>query len=227
MRKPLSPYLFIAVLSFALQSCLSTANFETGKTLGKSVSKTDIGFSYEYSQPIVKGGWFNFNEGPFISVAYTYGILDRLDIGAGISTNSDLNFRTKFMLTKPESKFAVSIGASTYIITNIEEVFLYHTNLSLFVSAHPSEKLAIYFYPQYLFFPSTVSLNNDNSTTGGSITFGLLFNNLWETRRKTISIGCEFSNFSAAKYQQQTFTIGVIIKRKYDPIIRKDPQYFY
>ena len=230
MHIHLNPYLLIIILSIALSSCLSTTNFETGKTMGRDVSRSDVAFSYEFSQPIKKDNFFNFdfNKGPFFMYSYSYGLLDRLDIGVGISTNTDIHFKTKFMLTNPESKFGVSLGASTFIISNFEKIFFYHSNLSLYTSAHPTENFTIYAYPQFLFFHTDEALFKDQKlSTGTSITFGIILGKVFQTRRNDISIGMEFSNFSAQKYQQQTFSIGFIIKRNYDTKLKKDPQYFY
>jgi len=228
MHIHLNPYLLIITLSIALSSCLSTTNFETGKTMGRDVSRSDIAFCYEYSQPPVKGSWLNSNEGPFFMYSYSYGLLDKLDIGVGISTNTDIHFKTKFMLTNPESKFGVSLGASTFIVSNFEKVFFFHSNLSLYTSAHPTEDFTIYAYPQFLFFHlDEVSINNNIMNTGTSFTFGILFNKVFQIKRNNIGIGLEFSSFSAQKYQQQTLTFGLVIKRNYDTKLKKDPQYFY
>jgi len=230
MHIHLNPYLLIIILSITLSSCLSTTNFETGKTMGKDVSRSDISFNYEFSQPVIKDNFFNFdfNKGPFFMYSYSYGLLDRLDIGAGISTNTDIHFKAKFMLTNPESNLAVSLGASTFLMSNFKNIFFYHTNLSLYTSAHPKENFTIYAYPQLLFFHiDEPTLKNQKLSTGSSITFGIILGKIFQTRRNDISVGMEFSNFSASKYQQQTFSIGLIIKRNYDTKLKKDPQYFY
>ena len=205
-----------------ISSCLTTANFETGRTVGRGMTKNDIGINYEFSQP-KRTGWFDFNEAPFINYGLSFGLHDRVDIGFNINP-TDLSIKSKVMLTKRTSPVSVSLGSSVYFFFADESGLKYfHTNLSLFTSLHPTEEFTLYLNPQVIFMDNMAS---DNRAYG--VTVGFMFNKVFKTKRHDFGLGFEFTGHEMGVYKQQTFAIGLIIKRKKSLMKsrKKDPLFY-
>jgi hypothetical protein len=205
-----------------LSSCLTTANFETGKTVGRGMTKNDIAINYEFSEPKTTG-WFEFNEAPFVNYGFTYGLHDRVDLGFNINM-TDLSLKTKVMLTKRTSPVSVSLGTSVYFIFGEDPLFTYyHTNLSLYTSLNPTDEFTLYLNPQVLFMANGILEDK-----AYAITVGFMFNKVFKTKRHNIGLGFEFTNHEMGIYKQHTFAVGVIIKRK-NSIMKsrkKDPLFY-
>jgi len=205
-RRLSSALVFIPFLAF-LSSCFTTANFETGRTVGRGMYKHDIGINFETSTPKTNG-WFDFNEAPFVNYGISYGLLDRLDIGFNIN-QTDLSIKSKFMLTKPTSTVSVSLGSSVFFLFPQEEMPEYfHTNLTLFTSLHPTDEFTFYLNPQLIFM---VDGSLENRAYG--ITAGFIFNKIFKTRKHSIGFGFEYTGHEMGIYKQNTFAFGIIIKR--------------
>ncbi len=207
MPKHLNPYYLIFALSITLSSCLSTANFETGRTVGKGNYKNNIAFNYNDYSP--SGIDINYpNEFVNINLGGVYGLSKRIDIGGNVSTTGEIGIKTKFMLTKPKSFFAASIGSSFYFYMALFNPFYLHTNLAVYTSLHPIEEITIYAYPQLLFFPK-----NSELEIGRSITTGIMYNNINSaTSQKRFSLAIEYCDVSYNKvYNQNTWSIGLIL----------------
>ncbi|OYT11332.1 MAG: hypothetical protein B6I18_04575 [Bacteroidetes bacterium 4572_112] len=208
--KPIIPYLIIVFVSIIHTSCISTANFETGKTLGRDNSKVSIALNYQTSEPKTSSnGIYDPNDGGSVNIGYTYGLIDRLDIGIVACTNANFILKTKFMLTKPMDKFAFSVGASTNIFTYISFTSLYHSNLTLFTSYDINDVVTIYANPHLVYFPKNTNLNKENYEFAACVNFGALFQ-LFHKNNRSLSIGIEYTNFAAMVYKQQTISFGLV-----------------
>ena len=207
MYKHLNSYYLIFALSITLSSCLSTANFETGRTVGKGNYKNDIALSHIDYSP--SGIDINFPEDYFnINLGGVYGLSKRIDIGGNVSTSGEIGIKTKFMLTKPKSLFAASIGSSFYFYMAMFDPHYLHTNLAVYTSLHPIKEITIYAYPQLLFFPK-----NSELEIGRSITTGIMYNYINSTTsQKRFSLAIEYCNVTYNKvYNQNTWSIGLIL----------------
>jgi len=219
MHKKLIPYLLFLILSFVLSSCFTTANFETGKTMGKGHRKLDIAINNSNFEPKTKGlfpnGSLSSNGGMSLNIGITYGLTDKLDIGMNSSTNSDISFKAKYMLTKPSSKFAVSLGASSFIVLSLPEPMYLHSNIALYTSYHPNKKITFYAYPQLLFISPQEKnvVETLTESKGASFSTGIILNHFKQkTEINNFSVGFEYSNVSVGIFNQNTFSVGIILK---------------
>ena len=214
MHKTLIPFLLFLTLNFVLVSCFTTANFETGKTLGKGNRKVDVAVNNSQFKPKTTG-MLPYDGGMSLNLGVSYGLTDKLDIGMNSSTNSDISFKAKFMLTKPASKLALSIGASSFIMLSIPKPMYLHSNIALYTSFHPNKRITFYAYPQLLF----ISPQEKNivktliDSRGISFSTGILLNHyIKNSETNDFSIGFEYSNVSIGIFNQNTFSVGIILK---------------
>ena len=208
--KPIIPYLIIVIVSIIFTSCISTANFETGKTLGRDNDKVNIALNYQASEPKKsRNGFYDPNKGGSVNVGYTYGLIDRLDIGIVVCSNANIILKTKFMFTKPMNKFAFSVGASINIFTYFSLSSLYHSNLTMYTSYEINDVVTIYANPHLVYFPKNTNLNKENNEFASCVNIGALFQ-LFHKNNRSLSIGIEYTNFAAMVYKQQTISFGLV-----------------
>lgn len=91
---------------------------------------------------------------PFIEVSGRYGVTDKLDIGVRLNSNLNLGVSGKYQLVgDQESPFAMALGAE--IATFGLFLGLWNVQVPVYLSVHPSERLAIYLTPRYTYQFST------------------------------------------------------------------------
>ncbi len=187
--------------------------------MGKGHRKLDVAINNSNFEPKTKGnfpnGFLSSNGGISLNIGFTYGLTDKLDIGMNSSTNSDISFKAKYMLTKPSSKFAISLGASSFIVLSLPEPMYLHSNIALYTSYHPTKKITFYAYPQLLFISPQEQNIVETLTESEGISFstGIILNHFMQNSKKNnFSVGFEYSNVSVGIFNQNTFSVGIILK---------------
>jgi hypothetical protein len=152
--------LFVAELACiaALSSCVSGSALQTGRTVGKSNSETNIGFSsVKYAFPVNDVDTISASA-PMMELDYRYGVTDRIDVGARLSILglSGIYGKYRFLGTN-ESVFAGSVGLNFSALglsagsTNGSESFtMMDITVPTWFSVHPTTWLSIYASPRYI-----------------------------------------------------------------------------
>lgn len=137
-----------------LSSCASLTGFQTGKTVGRN--NGEILVSANLSQTPEFDLTENDTTGevprlyfPNLEASGRYGITDRIDVGLRVNTNFNFAGDVRFQLIgDQDSPVAVStgIGFGTFGLL----ASLWNMQIPLYVSVHPTDKIAVYISPRYI-----------------------------------------------------------------------------
>ena len=162
--------LILVLVSIFLASCASLEGLEEGRTIGEGNSEIGVTINYtsipdlqEANSPII--GY------PSLVANYKYGIGQKLDISATISSTLYIGFGAKYQfLGDQETKFNMAAGLNVgSALGAINQV-----TVPLYLSYHPSEKISINLSPKYFVMFSTIDDASTNSSFLGT-NFGFLF----------------------------------------------------
>ena len=158
--------LFIALLlagMAAFTGCASLTGFQDGRAVGEDNSELGLSLNYSESPDLNKlkdeaedstNISIPLKGFPFIEASFRYGVTDKLDIGVRLNSNLNLGVSGKYQIVgDQESPFAMALGAE--IATFGLFVGLWNVQVPLYLSVHPSERLAIYLTPRYTYQFST------------------------------------------------------------------------
>jgi len=126
---------------------------QTGKTAGKSNLDMGIHVSHgKYSQNSVLDPDGELDYKPVFGMKASYGVTERIDLGISLDQTTFLSLRFKYQfLGDQHSLFAASTGLESGFIS--AAFFLgnltYYLSTPLFISVHPTEKLAFYVTPRF------------------------------------------------------------------------------
>ncbi|MFZ1751279.1 MAG: hypothetical protein WAU01_13840 [Saprospiraceae bacterium] len=170
---------FLSALGiFWFSSCASLTGYQDGKTIGKdngeAMISLNISQSPEYSNiedsfDIEDIPSFIF---PNIEVGGRYGVAENLDVTLRVNTNLNLAIGAKYQILGDRSAdFAVSLGAEVGTFGLVTGIW--NAQIPVYFSYHPSEKVALYASPRYIFQFSTIGGTEGWQYAGGNI--GVLF----------------------------------------------------
>lgn len=165
-------------LMVATFGCVSITSFQDGKTLGKGrkvmfaslnwTKSPSVDFLDDYDLEDIPVTTF-----PSIEFGRRFGITEKCDFFLRITTNLNLSAGGKYqLLGTRESTFAMGIGAElgTFTVFNSSEL---NAQVPIFTSYHPSENLALYFTPRYVYQFKLEDESFDYHYFGGNV--GLLY----------------------------------------------------
>ena len=152
-----------AALVMLLQSCVSTATMQTGRTVGEGKS------SFTTSVGQVGNDTLRL---PFMDLRYTYGITEKLDASAFLTLLGPGGLGVKYQfLGDGESQTAVSVGLQ-FAAIKFSNIFIRDFSIPVYASYHVSEKFAFYGAPRFNL--SMFSIENSFDGSKGAITtFGV------------------------------------------------------
>lgn len=171
--------LLTLLLILTLSGCVSFTGYNDGRALGKgkkemlaSVNLTQSA-SVDLLNPKNKKADIPILTFPAVAYGGKTGATDKIDLYFRVTTSLNLNGGVKFQLIGTRSSmFAMGIGAELgmFVLNNAS---IFNTQIPLFTSYHPSENLAIYLTPRYVYqFKSSERPYNFNYF-GGNI--GILY----------------------------------------------------
>ena len=164
--------LYCLLISLLLSACTSFTAYQTGRTLGKGKSEITATLNGVLIKDEGGEDFLNVKVVPLAEVQYQIGVAEKLDLGVKLTTETSLTADVKWQfLGDQSSKFAASTGL---VIggTGINP-FAAQAQVPLYLSIHPTEKLAIYLTPRY-----TGLLNQDDEIFhAGSFSTGIIFGN--------------------------------------------------
>lgn len=168
---------FSSLLLFSV-GCASLTGYQDGKTVGQgngeamvslNISQTPDFGAFEDSLNITDINSFFF---PNIELGGRYGATENLDITVRMNTNLNLGVGAKYQIVGDRSSnFAVSVGTEIATFGLISG--LWNVQIPVYTSYHPTEKLAIYASPRYIYQFSSVGSFEGFNYLGGNV--GLLF----------------------------------------------------
>ncbi|MBL0099895.1 MAG: hypothetical protein IPP49_07475 [Saprospiraceae bacterium] len=158
--------------------CASLTGYQDGKSIGKdngeimvslNLSQSPSFNDIEDSTGITDIPRFAF---PNIEIGGRYGATDKLDITLRLNTNLNIGVGAKYQIVGDRlSDFAMGVGAEIGTFGLITG--LWNAQIPLYLSFHPSERMAIYATPRYIYQFTTVGNTSGWNYLGGNI--GLLF----------------------------------------------------
>lgn len=144
------------VFLFVLSSCASLTGFQDGRTMGEDNGDGAISLNFTQGPAFSNFGDSlqaeNIVSVPFpnIEVGGRYGVIDKLDLMVKVNTNLNFAIGAKYQLWgEPQSKFAFAAGAEAGTFGLFLGIWNLH--LPLYASYHPSEKIAFYASPRYVY----------------------------------------------------------------------------
>jgi len=222
-----TPFLIIIIaLGFALTSCYTTSNFETGRTIGKGSVSTTLALNTfaVATRPEADSSYVPSSNYPFANIGFVYGLDNHLDIGLDFSGGS-LGLKTKIMFTNPSSPFSLSMGGELFL-TNTSlfhpsitsngfqltdhtgPINYFHSNFSLFASLHTFKPFTIYAYPQIIVWREDIS-----EKAFYSITAGVLYR-VYHNYRTDLNVGLEYASMPSNVYSNHLLAIGIKLRVK-------------
>ena len=163
--------LFCCLLfSILFSACTSFTGYQSGRTLGKGNSEITTALNGVLIKDEAGEDFLNIKVVPLAEVHYQFGIAEKLDIGAKLTTGTSFTADIKWQFVGDQnSKFAMSTGLAIGG-TGINP-FAGQAQLPLYLSLHPTENFAIYLTPRY-----TGLINQDDDVFhAGSISTGIIF----------------------------------------------------
>ncbi len=159
------PYLMIYLV--LMTSCAQISSFQTARTTAKS--EGEFGASLNIAG--VSGGFDDENYAfPTIELWGRYGVGSKTDIGLKISSGLTFLFDVKQQLVgDQQSKFAFAIGGAAGAFP--AGVLVYQFHVPMYLSYHPSEKIAWYLTPRYVF----QGISGEGSANYMGSSLGVLF----------------------------------------------------
>jgi hypothetical protein len=146
--------LVLLMIPLFLNGCLSLPTLQTGKTIGKNNFEYAINGSYgKYSQNSILDFEGDFDYKPVVGLRVKYGWSDKFDLGINLDQSTFIGpcFKYQF-LGDQNSKSAASIGLEGSFLLGafVFGNFTNYLTTPLFLSAHPSDYVAIYFTPRFI-----------------------------------------------------------------------------
>lgn len=218
---------FFTFLLLSFSSCLTTAEFQTAKPMGKGEQETHVSIGGSKMEHVDLGIFGGNDEQlilPNIKFGYNYGITDRWDIGGDIGISPFTMIHTKYLINDIGSDFLVSIGGQTavnissiYNLDSIQKIFPYYGLKLLFSIPIKNEdkkspiESELYFNPGFLSIPKYIS---ENPHIAPTIAFGFKTNYLYQTSRGWLGLGIELSSIISDFYPQTNISVGAILHLK-------------
>jgi hypothetical protein len=189
--------------AFIIPSCASLTGFEEGRTLGEENS--EVGISVNFTRaPNLFDDAFDINDEdilitfPNTEINYKYGVTEKLDIGAKVSTNFNGSTYAKYQLVGDQSsQFALSPGLEIGAILGSA----YSLSIPIYMSIYPTENLSININPRLMYQFVSTGTTEAATYLGGN--FGLLFG----TKHK-FGIDIGYYNVGLNEENQSLLTFG-------------------
>ena len=144
---------FISIL-ILWTSCASVTGFQDGRTLGKEKIELSSSLNFSRSPKLANtddGDWDDLENifWPNVEVGGRYGVLEDLDINFRFNTSANISAGVKYQLYGgKDSPIAFSLGGE---VGSIGFLALWNPQLPAYFSYHPSEKIALYLSPRYIY----------------------------------------------------------------------------
>lgn len=215
----------ILLFGFVLNSCYTTSNFETGRTIGKGSVSTTIALN-TFAVGIRDGADSSYvpsSNYPFANLSFEYGMDSHWDIGFDFAGGS-LGLKTKIMFTNPTSPFSLSMGGQVFFANfSFRPTFTsngiqwtdhtgplgyFHSNFSLYASLHTFKSFTIYAYPQIVLWREEIS-----QEASYTVTAGVLYR-IYHSYRADLNVGLEYASMPSNVYSNHLLAIGIKIKVK-------------
>lgn len=170
MKKVFTILASLALVLF-MNSCASLTGFEEGRTLGEGNSEFGVSLNYT-SVPDIFGDDLEAADIDFpnVELNYKYGVMEKLDVGARVSTNLSSGAYAKYQLVGDrQSQFALSPGIELSSILGLA----YTVHVPIYTSIHPKDNISINLNPRFVYqFPSGDATEGINYIGGNA---GILF----------------------------------------------------
>ena len=144
VRLKISFFVVLLAVVFVFSSCITMSTMQTARVTEKGKFATDIGLGLMNAGVSYPGIYI-----PEIEVGARYGVTDKMDVGAKISTIKAITADAKYQfLGDKKSVFAGSAGLGFEYIYSMSTNF-YDLVLPVYFSYHPLDWLSIYGSPKY------------------------------------------------------------------------------
>lgn len=144
LRSNLSVSLILIIV--LMTSCAQISSFQSARTTAKGEGE----FGASLNVAGITGGFDNESyAAPLIDLWGRYGVGSKTDIGLKVSTGLTIVFDIKQQLVgDQQSKFALAVGGAAGAFPAGALVYQFH--IPVYLSFHPSEKIAWYLTPRYV-----------------------------------------------------------------------------
>ena len=191
------------IVAFLMTSCASLTGFEEGKTLGQDNSEMGVSLNYVKAPNI-----FDDDAGtpdeidnigfPNLEFNYKYGVTEKLDVGAKVSTNLNGSTYVKYQLVGDNtSKFALSPGLEVGTILG----YAYSVGVPIYTSIYPTDNVTININPRFMYQFVSAGATEGAAYIGGN--FGLMFG-----KKNKFGIDVGYYNVGIAGENQALLTFG-------------------
>lgn len=171
-----SKNILLIIISACLvcSGCATLTGYQDGKTLSEGVTEINVSLNVGQSQP------FNVEEDEFldtfnriffpnIELSVRHGISEKLDAIVRLSTTSNIGAGFKYQLLGDHfSDYGIAVGAELqnwgFLVSQ-----LWNIQIPLYTSIHPTEKVAIYFTPRYIYQFSSFGGRENWHYLGGNL----------------------------------------------------------
>ena len=194
------PHLSILITLLLFTSCFPLANLETGRTTGQNNQYIQGNIETYFADNLTED-----IDGviPAANIRYAYGLKPKLDIGISASSGGNGQIFAKYQfLGNQESKFAASVGlkiGTQFLFT--EDAGPLRIYFPLFLSFHPSEKIALFLNPMY----TKQMVKNDHDSDFLGLTAGscLYF------KGNELAFGASLYNIKTGRESDNLFMLGL------------------
>lgn len=197
--------LFLSIILLTISGCVSFIGYNDGRSLGKgkkemlaSVNLTKSP-SVDFLNPKNKKDEIPILIFPAVAFGGITGETDKIDLYFRVTSSLNLNGGVKYqLLGSRSSMFAMGIGAELGLFV-LNKNSILNTQIPLFTSYHPSENLAIYVTPRYVYQFKSSERPYDFNYIGGNL--GLLYG-------KKHKIGFDIGIYRLALGDTERFTFS-------------------
>jgi hypothetical protein len=206
---------FIIFITPLLSGCLSLNTLQSGKSLGKdNLEISAAGTLGKYSQNSLLDEEGDFDSAPVFGLRGRIGVSNKIDLGFHFDQTSLIgtNFKYQF-IGDSGSTFASSLGldAGFNFGSALFGNFTHYVSIPLYTSYHPSDNIAIYLTPRYLYVSKYIFSQHPNGDPAGpkgnrnkmGSSYGIIVG-------KNNKIVLEVSNYESKFYKPSQFTIGYL-----------------
>ncbi len=161
---------FAVLVLLFLTACPSIASLQTAKTMPADATQSGLAAAFVSvegnTQGVLGVGWVR------------YGLIDRLDVGVQVGVPGGAYGDLKYMLVgDQDSLFAVSSGLGFGLLrerlrsASADDIAdtVFEGHMPLYASVHPSEPLAAYLVPRYVFRVGRFQDSDGNSFASTSL----------------------------------------------------------
>jgi hypothetical protein len=169
-------FLFVTLVYFS--SCATLTGYQDGRTVGEGNGEAMISLNISQSPEfsVIEDSFDNefiprfiF---PNIEVGGRYGVGEKLDLTLKVNTNLNLGVGAKYqILGDRTSDFAMAVGGEVGTFGLVSGIW--NAQIPVYLSYHPSEKVALYASPRYILQFSTIGDIGGWQYVGGNV--GALF----------------------------------------------------